>query len=66
MTFAIKGEGGVASALRIFFSIELLILLIQTMKMAVCGSQRSQQPLNANFEPPIKGLKTDIFDWDQV
>ena len=37
-----------------------------TMNMAKYGSQRSQQPDDVNFEPIIRGLKSDIFDWGQV
>ena len=37
-----------------------------TMNMAEYGSQRSEQPQNVNFEPTIRGLRNDIFDWDQV
>ena len=37
-----------------------------TMNMAKYGSRRSQQPENVKFEPIIRGLKSDIFDWDQV
>ena len=33
-----------------------------TMNMAKYGSRRSQQPENVNFEPIIRGLKSDIFD----
>ena len=36
------------------------------MNMAEYGSQRSDQPENVNFEPIIRGLKNDNFDWDQV
>ena len=36
------------------------------MIMAEYGSRRSKQPENVNFEPTIRGLKIDIFDWDQV
>ena len=36
------------------------------MNMAEYGGQRSQQPANVNFEPIIRGLKNDNFDWDQV
>ena len=32
------------------------------MNMAEYGSQWSQQPENVNFEPIIRGLKSDIFD----
>ena len=30
------------------------------------GSQRPDQPENINSVPIIRGLKSDIFDWDQV
>ena len=36
------------------------------MNMAEYGSRQLQQPVNVNFEPIIRGLKSDIFDWDQV
>ena len=36
------------------------------MNMAAYGNQRPEQPVNVNFEPIIKGLKSDIFDSDQV
>ena len=32
------------------------------MKMAEYGSQQSEQPQNVNFEPIIRGLKSDIFE----
>ena len=31
------------------------------MNMAEYGNQRSQQPANVNFEPIIKGFKSDIL-----
>ena len=37
-----------------------------TMNMAEYGSRRSEQPQNVIFEPIIRRLKSDIFDWDQV
>ena len=37
-----------------------------TMNMAEYGSWRSQQSANVNFDPIIRGLKRDIFVWDQV
>ena len=43
------------------------VLLVEvTMNMAKYGSRGSQQPENVNFEPIIRELKIDIFDWDQV
>ena len=33
-----------------------------TMNMAKYGSQWLQHPENVNFEPIIRGLKSDIFD----
>ena len=36
------------------------------MNVAEYGSRRSQQPANVNFEPIIRGLKNDNFEWDQV
>ena len=38
------------------------IVVEMTMNMAKYGSRRSQQPENVNFEPIIRGLKSDIFD----
>ena len=32
------------------------------MNMAEYGSRRSEQPQNDDFEPIIKGHKSDIFD----
>ena len=32
------------------------------MKMAEYSSRRSHLPANVNFEPIIRGLKSDIFD----
>ena len=29
---------------------------------AIYGSQRPEQPVNVNFKPIIRGLKSDIFD----
>ena len=37
-----------------------------SMNMAEYGSQRSDQPEKVNFEPIIRGLKNDNFDWGQV
>ena len=37
-----------------------------TLNRAEYASRRSQQPKNVNFEPIKRGLKSDIFDWDQV
>ena len=42
------------------------IVVEVTLNRAEYGSQRSDQPENVNFEPIIRGLKSDIFDWDQV
>ena len=36
------------------------------INMAKYGSRRSQLPENVNFEPIIRGLKSDLFDWGQV
>ena len=36
------------------------------MNMAEYGSKRSDQPENVNFEPILRGLKNDNFDWGQV
>ena len=33
-----------------------------TLNTAEYGSQRLDQPENVNFEPIIRGLKSDIFD----
>ena len=32
------------------------------MNMAEYGSRQSQLPANVNFEPIIRGLKSDTFD----
>ena len=37
-----------------------------TLNRAEYGSQRLDQPENINFEPIVRGLKSDIFDRDQV
>ena len=37
-----------------------------TMNVAEYGSQRWEKPLKVNFETIIRGLKNNIFDWDQV
>ena len=42
------------------------IVVEKTLDRAEYGSQQSDQPENVNFEPIITGLKSDIFDWDQV
>ena len=39
----------------------LFIVVEVTMNVAEYGSQRSDQPENVNFEPIIRGLKSDIF-----
>ena len=36
------------------------------MNMAKYGHRQSQQPENVNFESVIRGLKSDIFNRDQV
>ena len=36
------------------------------MNMTEYGSQWPEQPANVNFEPIIRGLKSDVFDRDQV
>ena len=36
------------------------------MNMAEYGSRQSKQHKNVNFEPIIRGLKNDIFDWAEV
>ena len=36
------------------------------MNMAKYDSRQSQLPVDVNFEPIIRGLKNDMFDWDQV
>ena len=33
--------------------------------MAEYGSQRTEQPENVNFEPIIRGLKSDILTWNK-
>ena len=38
----------------------------EQLNMAKYGCRRSKQPENVNFEPIIRGLKSDTFDWDQV
>ena len=48
MEFSIKGGGGSRVTLRFF--------------RAEYGSQQSDQPENVNFEPIIRGLKSDNFD----
>ena len=37
-----------------------------TLNRAEYGSQWSDQPEDVNFEPIMRGLKSDIFDRDQV
>ena len=44
----------------------LCIVVEVTLNRAEYGSQRSDQPENVNFEPIMRGLKSDIFDGDQV
>ena len=44
----------------------MCIVVQVTLNMAEYGSQRPDQPENVNFEPIIRGLKSDIFDSDQV
>ena len=41
------------------------IVIDLTLKGAEHDSQRSEQPENDNFEPIIRGLKNDNFDWNQ-
>ena len=40
----------------------MCIVVEVTLNMVEYGSQRPDQPQNVNFEPIIRGLKTDIFD----
>ena len=42
------------------------IVVEATLNRAEYGSQRSDLPKNVNFEPIIRGLKSDNFNWDQV
>ena len=44
----------------------IYIVVEVTFNRAEYGSQRSDQPETVNFEPIIRGLNSDIFDWDQV
>ena len=39
----------------------MCIIAEVTLNRAEYGSQRSDQPENVNFEPIIRGLKSDIF-----
>ena len=40
----------------------IIYIVVQiNMNMAKYGSRRSQQPENVNFEPILRGLKSDIF-----
>ena len=40
----------------------MYIVVEVTMNMAEYGSRRPQQPAKVNFEPIIRGLKSEIFD----
>ena len=40
----------------------MCIVLEVTLNMAEYGSQRPEQPQIVNFEPIIRGLKSDIFE----
>ena len=51
MAFVMKGVGGL-KCYKGFFNFFRLVWLYQ--------------PENVNFEPIIRGLKNDNFDWDQV
>ena len=44
----------------------MYIVVEVTLNSAEDGSQWSDQPENVNFEPIIRGLKDDDFDWDQL
>ena len=50
------------AGLKKVFFLYIYIVVEVTMNMAEYGSRRSQQPANVNFEPIIRGLKSDIFD----
>ena len=39
----------------------IYIVVEVTLNRAKYGSQRSEEPVNVNFEPIIRGLKGDIF-----
>ena len=45
------------------FSIDALFAVYNIL---VVGSQLPEDPKNVNFEPIIRGLKNDNFDWNQV
>ena len=40
----------------------MYIVVEVTLNRAEYGSQRSDQPRNVNFEPIIRGLKSDLVD----
>ena len=44
------------------FVLFIYIVVEVTMNMAENGGQQSQQPAKVNFEPIIRGLKSNIFD----
>ena len=53
--------------LHIIWALYCVYIVVEvTLNRAEYGSRRSQQPANVNFRPIIRGLKSDIFDWDQV
>ena len=55
MPYAMKG-----GFLRALYYVYMVVEV--TMNMAEYGSRRSEQPQNVDFEPFIRGLKSDIFD----
>ena len=53
--------------LQIVLALYYICIVVEvTMNMAEYGSQRPEQPANVNFEPIIRGPKSDTFDWDQM
>ena len=46
----------------VWASYYIYLVVELTMNMAEYGSRRSKQHKNVNFEPIIRGLKSDIFE----
>ena len=53
---------GLSEEIQYTVSLDNPVVVEVTLNRAEYGSQRSDQPENVNFEPIIRGLKSDIFD----
>ena len=57
---------GLSEEIQSTVSLDHPVVVEVTLNRDEYGSQRTDQPENVNFEPIIRGLKDDDFDWDQL